>query len=195
MDSEVERTLQNLTVISMLKQHDKLSTTGETFALHGPTTWRSVYRRWYGEGRDANYQRLHECLHVAFAYISGATHAGDSDDREREDGQECTQRGLRRRRVLIALQGARRGLCNLMDTYTDDLSFKVRLQLLAERVDDFLRPLAAQSVAGSSSHVLGSLFEIASPAHEEAVDGSSTVADVNRPSSSGSTGDRKFRLR
>ena len=137
----MEKTLRNLTVVSMTKQHDKLITTCDTFAIQSPTPFRSVYRRWYGEGRDLNLQRLQECVHVACAYVSRLTCAGAQIvpiDEDEETRMARLQESMRRVRLIEALKGAKGGIRNMIDTYADDTSFQVRLRLLVQRVDDFL---------------------------------------------------------
>ena len=53
-ESEAERTLRNLMVLSEVKQNDKLITLGDTFAIYPPTVLRGAWRKWQGEARDAN---------------------------------------------------------------------------------------------------------------------------------------------
>lgn len=142
MESEVERTLRNLTVVGMLKQHDKLTTCNETFAIHPPTMMRSTYRAWYGEGREGNIQRLHETVHVACSNISNMTPVPSEKlvacATPIDDDVARIQESMRRMRLLDALKSARRGLMNLVDTYSDDTSFQVRLRLLVQKIEDFV---------------------------------------------------------
>lgn len=142
MESEVERTLRNLTVISMIKQNDKLITSGDTFAIHPPTVMRSVYRRWYGESRDLNLQHLCATIHTASTTVHKMLRREEEFFKGKEgvvpeerwaasqDTMQCT-------RLITALQKSKRGLTNLVDTYDYDTSYQVRLQMLCDHIDDF----------------------------------------------------------
>lgn len=170
MEGEVEKTLRNLTVVSMAKQHDKLITTCDTFAIQSPTPLRSLYRRWYGEGRDLNIQRLQECVHVACAHVSKlscATHILSNDGIDEENRMALFQESMRRVRLINALKGAQCGIRNMIDTYADDTSFQVRLRLLMQKVDDFLTSLRPLSEAPSRppSPVLQQHLGIQHPGH------------------------------
>ena len=152
MEGEVEKTLRNLTVVSMIKQHDKLITAGDTFSIHPPTMFRSLYRRWYGEARDQNMQRLHEMVHTA------CTHVGQMNDTcttvectDASSRVQVVQGQLRRVRLIQALRGAQRGLTNMIDTYTDDTSFQVRLRLLVQKIEDFVTSISDPSMEGFGS--------------------------------------------
>lgn len=144
MQSEVERTLRNLVVVSMLKQHDKLITNTDTYAIYPPTVLRGVCRKWYGETRELNVQRVTETVHTAIETVhrmvrrnAEAVVAGASSSSPEEEWQ-LQQERLQCNRLVDALSEARRGLTNMIDTYADDTSFQVRLRVLSDRVNDFL---------------------------------------------------------
>ena len=56
MESEAERTLSNLHVLSALSQNDKLNTNEDVFDIYAPTSLRGMWRTWYGERRGQNVQ-------------------------------------------------------------------------------------------------------------------------------------------
>ena len=51
MNSDAERTLGNLNVLSAMSQNDKLMTNEDHFNIYTPTTFRAIVRTWYGERR------------------------------------------------------------------------------------------------------------------------------------------------
>lgn len=139
MDSDVARALRNLSVVSMLKQNDKILTGSDTFALHPPTVMRSTYRRWYGEGREANFHRLSEVISIACTHISNmSTTAELRSYSSVSEHVLLVQESNMRRRLVESLKSAKRGILNLADTYVDDTSYQVRLRLLVQHIDDFV---------------------------------------------------------
>ena len=129
MNAEAERALRNLTIVALLKQHDKLLTLADTFVVHPPSYARGVYRMWCGESRDNNIMRLTETVDAAFRFISSM----------RTTMQEDLGFGeLATARMKDALEQAVGGLCNLVDTYADDSTMQVRLRLLVQHINDTL---------------------------------------------------------
>ena len=128
MNAEAERALRNLTIVALLKQHDKILTLADTFVVHPPSYARGVYRMWCGESRDNNILRLKETVDAAFRFISGAR-----DPRHGDVGCE-----LAAPRMKPALGYAMTGLTNLVDTYAEDSTMQVRLRLLVQDIHDKL---------------------------------------------------------
>lgn len=134
MDADAERTLRNLSVLARLKQNDKLMTLADTFVITPPTVTRELWRRWYGEARAYNLERVYEVLKAAMAFLVS----------QKEQNAELPFGVQRERltraydRMIAALDASRKGLANLKDTYYDDTTFQVRLQLMMQEVDDFL---------------------------------------------------------
>ena len=69
MESDAERTLRNLSVLAMLKQNDKLMTMADTFVITPPVYTRELWRRWYGETRAANLERVAEVIRAAISFL------------------------------------------------------------------------------------------------------------------------------
>lgn len=70
MQSDAERTLNNLNILSALSQNDKLLTNEDTFDIHAPTTMRAIWRFWSGERRVNNIQRVRTCVRNATEFIA-----------------------------------------------------------------------------------------------------------------------------
>lgn len=152
MQSEAERTLRNLSIVGLLKQNDKLMTLADSFAISTPTSYRGAYRKWLGEERVANLTRVSEAVRAGCAYVTAV--------REERSALPALQRQrleLSAQRMAEALARARVGLRHLGDTYADDSTCRVRIELLVQEVDDFLRidsDFVASSVGASSSTTL-----------------------------------------
>jgi len=139
MDADAERTLRNMSVLAMLKQNDKLMTLGDTFVIAPPTVTRELWRRWYGETRGYNLERVYEVLKAAMAFLmSQKEQIG-----ELPFGVQRERQTRAYDRMVGALDASRKGLTNLKDTYYDDTTFKVRLQLMMQEVDDFLASIGS----------------------------------------------------
>ena len=133
-EAEVERTLRNITVLSEIKQNDKLTTIADTFSIYPPTAMRGIWRKWQGESRDMNIQRIQETFSSASAYI---TSTRDTITRHPDD---ISRLHMHRRcsRIMEAMDHSKRGLLNLCHTYTDDATSRVKLHLIIQQIDDFL---------------------------------------------------------
>jgi len=132
-ESEADRTLRNLSVVAQVKQNDKLTTLGDTFEIYPPTVLRGACRKWSGETRDGNLQRIQELINSACAYITHTTEKMGNLD-------SVTKNHLQRKcaRVMIALDKCRVGLTNLSHTYIDDTTCCVKIKLLVQTIEDFL---------------------------------------------------------
>ena len=141
-DMEADRTLRNLTVIARVKQHDKLVTIGDTFAIYPPTYMRGIVRKWQGEHRDANLQRVQETFHAACAYIEAHGRRDASPSSAACESPHATTK-LKCTRLVDALRQCVAGLENMHVTYSDDTTSCVRIQILIQNVRDFLTTLPA----------------------------------------------------
>lgn len=111
-------------------------TIDDTFAIYPPTSVRGAYRWWVGERRDSNLQRINDVLTAALAYVSAAN--DESRGGMVVASGAAAHAKVRRQRVLEALEASCKGLENLVHTYVDDISCKVRIRLLIQRVRDFV---------------------------------------------------------
>lgn len=141
---EADRILKNLAILGEIKQNDKLMTIDDTFAIYPPTSVRGAYRWWVGERRDANLQRINDVLTTAFAYVSAA----NDDELQQNTSAAAAHAKVRRQRVLEALEASCKGLENLVQTYVDDTSCKVRIRLLIQRVRDFISIARSAEASG-----------------------------------------------
>ena len=159
MQPDVEKLLRNLGVLAQVKQHDKLLTEGEHFAVYVPTNWRAVYRFAYGENREQNMARVAECIRLAKAAVTRilSEHSAPTSDistmtykiLHQEQLGICT-------RIMNALTETLAGLDNLMATYRDDTALVVRINNIKGDVTDFLEHT---QIVASSSPVIARLTE------------------------------------
>ena len=147
MDADAERTLRNMSVLAMLKQNDKLMTLADTFVIAPPTVTRELWRRWYGEARGYNLERVYEVLKSAMAFLMSQK----EQITELPFGVQRERQTRAYDRMVSALNASRMGLKNLKDTYYDDTTFQVRLQLMMQEVDDFLASIGSGSAPSPAS--------------------------------------------
>jgi len=133
VDPDAELLLRNLTIVAMAKQNDKLYTLGSTFEIDPPTARRSVMRRWYGEGRLHNIERISDTVQRSMQLVAMTLTETAVPDEVRHD-----QRMRRQVRFLNALESAQRGVRNLIVTYQTDSTAQVRLSLLDQQIQDFV---------------------------------------------------------
>lgn len=136
---DVEVTLHNLKIVSMVNEWDKLST-GVRYTIRSPSTMRSPLRMWFGETRaqDAEHLRL------LFAASVNIFHLSTSPGMREVAGIEQHVRG----RIEEAIQQAAFGVKKLMTTtYREDSETCARLELLLQETNDRIR--AIQEACGS----------------------------------------------
>lgn len=155
MQTEAERTLNNLHVLAALSHNDKLLTNDDAFGIYAPTSLRGLFRMWYGEHRVQNVVRVRQTVRAATAF------AAKSLDDVQALGKGEGSAHLRLRidtlvvqhlRMCEALRGAKNGLDNLTQTYRGDAALTSQLQLLCREVDDFLEVMAPHSDALRPPH-------------------------------------------
>ena len=150
MDSDVERTLNNLHVLAAISQNDKLMTNEDGFDIYQPSSLRGLMRLWCGERRGQNVTRIRQTVRAAmrFAYqflddVHAMRGCGDATAlRMRRDA--TTVHYLR---VCEALEFARNGLQNLLQTYRDDAAIASQMRFIMTELDDFaqiMRPHTEQ---------------------------------------------------
>lgn len=140
MQTEVERTLRNLTVVASLVQNDKLITNDVIFAVHEPSTSRSLYRMVYRETREHNLIKLQTIVREAKTFVTATmTHsAATVVDPSFHGVLQSTTNQQMCLRMINALRQSTQGLRHLQQTYKDDASIKAKLQILVDEIDDFL---------------------------------------------------------
>ena len=133
-EAESERTLRNLTVLGEIKQNDKLTTYSDTFEIYPPTVLRGLYRKWQGEARILNFQRIQETINSACTYITSTRETLQNTQ------YDVSKEHLKRKceRIIMAMKTSKSGLENLSHTYFDDTTSKVRINLVIQQIDDFI---------------------------------------------------------
>lgn len=156
MDAEAELALSNLHVLGALSHNDKLMTNDTSFDIYSPSTFRGLFRMWYGERRDQNIARIRHTIRTAIAHASRAFE--DAMTMKRCDATTTSIRlridviVVQHRRIIDALRKAREGMSNLEQTYRDDPALCSQLSLLMEEIDSYLiviAPLSAELPACS----------------------------------------------
>lgn len=125
---ERQRLVQNLRTIGSLNFNDKVLTVGDVFHVSQSTFFQSLRRRWYGENRSDNIDRLGRLFY----------HTRNECDlifakpmKTREDAQALEN-------MVSGLEHAVTGLRNLAETYRDDVAIKSRLEIFVTDIESYL---------------------------------------------------------
>ena len=134
--SDADRTLRNLYVIGALSHNDKLITNDDVFDIYPPTVLRGAMRTWYGERRDHNIQRVCQAVRAGMTI---ATSALEEIADLRIDSTEMRRNDIVHKHVRMcnAIDAARRGMVNLLQTYRDDAATASQVALLIQEMSDF----------------------------------------------------------
>ena len=138
MDSEIDRILKNIFVITEVSHNDKLMTNGDYFYIYTPTSMRGIMRYWSGEDRTHNVERIRQTIHSAFACVQ--TSMPDkmlSNQNNFHSGVAF----MKHYRIIKALDASKKGLSNMISTYHDDAMVRGQLQIILDEVEDFLTVL------------------------------------------------------
>lgn len=164
MHSDAERILNNLNILSVLSQNDKLLTNEDTFDIHSPTTMRALYRFWCGEKRLTNIQRVRTCVRGAMNFVtksleeiktmvasSSISAAPEHVNLQSVLTVDCTMKLklqttlLQHTRMLNALKDAQKGITNLVQTYRDDPALSSQVRLIVDEISDFVQVIHPHS--------------------------------------------------
>ena len=125
----VETIMQNLRIVGMIREQDKL-VTNPNFGLRSPSTFRAVMRRWLGENRETDLQNLRNlfgsALCVARLNDTMPIHVS------RAPGAVSTDR------IVEAIRVALEGLKTLTRTYHDDQEMCAKIEFLIQEVQDHI---------------------------------------------------------
>lgn len=152
--ADEERTLNNLCVLSALSHNDKLCTIEDTFDIYAPTSFRGLWRMWYGERRGQNVQRVRQTVRAAIAFAQKSLEEATA---LRDAASSDTMRlridtiVLQHVRMVDALSRACGGLRNLLQTYRDDAALASQVTLLVQEIEDFVRVIGPHSEQISGS--------------------------------------------
>lgn len=162
MQTDTERVLNNLHVLASLTQNDKLLTNDDCFDIHTPTTWRAVYRFYYGEKRNTNVQRVRSCIRSAMEFVTKTLEEVTTLLPKMRPDSSCVEEStslvsfspnlegesifrlkvettvMHHFRMMEALKSAKEGLSNLLQTYRDDPAHSSQIRLLIFEISDFL---------------------------------------------------------
>ena len=116
----VTEVLLNLDVVSQTQVHDKLITDGANFNIRYTSYIRSIARWWYDETRTKNYEALRSLFGHALNLAELLIFKNDNDVAER---------------ILNAVAPALKGVCNLSQTYRDDVEGFAKFTRLVKDVE------------------------------------------------------------
>jgi hypothetical protein len=147
MQTDAERTLNNLHVLGALSHNDKLMTNDDTFDIYAPTSLRGVFRMWHGERRVTNIGRIRQCVRSAITFscksLEDTTALMNSSPSSPTQSEQMKLRvdthAMQHLRMLDGLNRAKGGLHNLLQTYREDAASASQVQLLMEEIEDFIR--------------------------------------------------------
>ena len=164
MQSDAERTLNNLHVLAVLTQNDKLLTNDDTFDIHAPTTMRAIWRFWSGERRGDNIQRVRISRNSiefisksleevnAMSPLPSAPSSPESTtttvvayqaDNTMRLKVETT--AMQHFRMLDALEGAKREFATCCRPTRDDPALAAQVQLAVDEITDFVSVIEPHS--------------------------------------------------
>ena len=158
MQSDEERTLSNLNVLSAISHNDKIMTKDDSFDIYVPTTLRGLVRMWQGERRDHNIDRIRHTVRAAITFATktfeevktlkqSASQSPFVPNPNLQQDHMMQWRSqtvlLQHNRMVDALRDSMKGLQNLLTTYRDDAALSSRIVLIQREIEDFLRVIRA----------------------------------------------------
>lgn len=138
-----DQLLTSLKIIGRLRQHERVSTTGDIVRIDGQQGMVQAIRRWWrGETREKNLETIGRIVDSAFAQLEMIRAQSDSGNR------------VFALRLRTELQSTMQGLENLQSTYEDDSVSHARIEVLVDRIrtrlDEDVETTTASSEAVSS---------------------------------------------
>jgi hypothetical protein len=120
--------LTSLKIVSRIRQHEKISTTGTIVRIDGQQSATQALRRWWtGENREKNLEDVRQLIDTAF-------HDLDLLRRTDEEADASSTNRVYVLRLETELRGAMHGLENLQSTYEDDSVAHARIDVLRDRI-------------------------------------------------------------
>ena len=127
-----DQLLTSLKILGRLRQHERVSTTGDIVRIDGQQGMVQAIRRWWnGENREKNLETIGRIVDSAFAQLE-MIHA------QNNDGNKVFALRLR-----TELRSTMQGLENLQSTYEDDSVSHARIEVLVDRIRTRLETAAA----------------------------------------------------
>lgn len=117
--------LTSLKIVGRIRQHERISTTGNIVRIDGQQSATQAVRRWWaGETRERNLEDVKALIDVAFHDL----------DLLRGKDEETNPNKVYVLRLETELRGAMQGLQNLQSTYEDDSVAHARIDVLRDRI-------------------------------------------------------------
>lgn len=123
-DRPADELLASLKIISRIRQHERLSTTGDTVRVESQDVLQSLRRWWHGESREKNLSSIANIVDNAFSQL---------ELRSRKQNATPADRVFIIR-LREELGSTLRGLENLQTTYERDSVAEARIDVLKDRI-------------------------------------------------------------
>ena len=145
-----ELIMQNLRIVSMVSEQDKL-VTNPRFGLRPATTWRAMVRRWMGENRDTDLQNLRNLFGsaICLAQLNEATVHHPAHHRHCGSNARHAVSIVSTDRLVESIHRALGGLHILQRTYHDDHEMCAKLDLLVQEVEDHVSAIRSEPAAAA----------------------------------------------
>lgn len=127
-----DQLLTSLKILGRLRQHERVSTTGDIVRIDGQQGMVQAIRRWWnGENREKNLETIGRIVDSAFAQL------------EMIHAQNTESNRVFALRLRTELRSTMQGLENLQSTYEDDSVSHARIEVLVDRIRTRLETAAA----------------------------------------------------
>ena len=118
-----DQLLTSLKILGRLRQHERVSTTGDIVRIDGQQGMVQAIRRWWnGENREKNLETIGRIVDSAFAQL------------EMIHAQHTESNKVFALRLRTELRSTMQGLENLQSTYEDDSVSHARIEVLVDRI-------------------------------------------------------------
>lgn len=118
-----DQLLTSLKILGRLRQHERVSTTGDIVRIDGQQGMAQAIRRWWnGENREKNLETIGRIVDSAFAQL------------EMIHAQHTESNKVFALRLRTELRSTMQGLENLQSTYEDDSVSHARIEVLVDRI-------------------------------------------------------------
>ena len=122
-----DQLLTSLKIVGRIRQHERISTTGNIVRNDGQQTSAQALRRWWaGENREKNLEDVKRLIDTAFHDLELL--------RSKDTENEQTSNRVYIIRLETELRAAMNGLQNLRSTYEDDSVSSARIDVLCDRI-------------------------------------------------------------
>lgn len=123
-DRPADDLLASLKIVGRIRQHERISTTGEVVRVEAQDVLQSIRRWWHGESREKNLQSIATLIDTAFQQLELRSRKQDPTPADK----------VFVIRLREELNASLRGLQNLQCTYERDSVSEARLDVLRDRI-------------------------------------------------------------